>query len=141
MDGIVGETRFSHPQERSDMAFNRIEMFECEYCKKIFRTQRHKCIYDILNKNCLSCKNCIDFDDFEGQYGEYHRCELEPYKAFVCKVNEESINIEELRKCKWNFQCEKYETLDNYKGKPSYMENLRKHWGSKLKEDMNGNKQ
>lgn len=42
--------------------------------------QKKKC-----NKNCESCKLFKEWDCFNGQYGEYGRCELPSYVYPVCK--------------------------------------------------------
>lgn len=57
------------------------------------RIKKKKC------KDCTSCKLFEGWDDFRGQYGEYGRCELEPYFMPMCKMNEQ---IEEVYGFCWD---------------------------------------
>ena len=36
-----------------------LTVYECEYCKKLFRTpNRHHCKFNPALKNCFTCKHC-----------------------------------------------------------------------------------
>lgn len=110
--------------KKVDNKFKIVVMYKCRWCEKIFRSTRHKCMYNPENKNCFSCKYCTGFDDFKGQYGEYGRCELEPYKEFTCSL-EETVDtgytdFYELHNKKWIGNCPHWEMRDRYAGKKSY---------------------
>lgn len=45
------------------------------------------------NIDCSSCRFFQCWDKFEGQYGEYNRCELPPYYTSICDKSEQ-VDIE-----------------------------------------------
>lgn len=104
--------------------FQIVQIYKCRWCEKIFRSTRHKCMYNPKNKNCFSCKHCTGFDRFEGQYGEYGRCEIEPYKKFVCDLDETVdtgyADFYGLVDIKWLGNCPYWKLKDGYVGKKSY---------------------
>ena len=51
-------------KEKVDNNFIIVVMYKCKWCEKIFRSKRHKCMYNPENKNCFSCRYCTGFDDF-----------------------------------------------------------------------------
>lgn len=110
--------------------FKKIEMYECRWCKKVFRSMRHKCMFSPKNRNCFSCKHCTGFDTFTGQESDYpttgYRWEIAPYRTFLCDMQETDIEIysdfDKLYDRKWKGNCPYYELRDGYKGKESYSE-------------------
>ena len=109
--------------------FKKIEMYECRWCKKVFRSMRHKCKFNPANRNCFLCKHCTGFDDFGGQEADQEtgwQWELEPYKVFMCELEEVSdndyIDFYKLYNRNWKGNCPYYELKDGYKGKESYSE-------------------
>lgn len=119
--------------------FKKIKMYQCKWCRKIFKTDsRHKCMYNPKNRNCFSCMHCTGFDSFEGQYGDYGRCELSPYQCFECDL-EETIDTDypdfhQLHNRNWIGNCPYYKIKDGYKGKESYSE-LFKDKGDNFREE------
>lgn len=112
--------------------FKKKEMYECQWCKKVFRSTRHKCMYNPKNRNCFSCKHCTGFDTFTGQEANYlmtgHLWEIAPYRTFLCDMEEADIDVysdfDKLYDQKWKGNCPYYELRDGYKGKDSYSELL-----------------
>lgn len=107
--------------------FQKVEMYKCCWCGKLFKTTtRHKCMFRPDKRNCFSCKHCVGFENFKGQYDEYGRCELPPYQIFTCDLEEvvdsEYPELEKLRERNWEGNCPYYETRKGYKGKKSYAE-------------------
>lgn len=81
-------------------------VYECEYCKKLFRTTRHKCKFDSKLKNCFTCSNFDGWGDGndgpcigEGMY-DY----LPPYPECKADFGEE-WDIEIIKDCNYNMQC------------------------------------
>ena len=111
-------------KEKVDNNFIIVVMYKCKWCEKIFRSKRHKCMYNPENKNCFSCRYCTGFDDFKGQYGEYERCEIAPYKEFICNLEETDdtgyTDFYELHNKKWISNCPYWEIREGYLGKKSY---------------------
>ena len=57
-----------------------LKMWECQYCKKLFRTEtRHDCKYDPDNKNCFTCEHNKGFfvGDEEYERNVYPECDLD----------------------------------------------------------------
>lgn len=111
--------------------FKKIEMYECQWCKKVFRSMRHKCMFNPANLNCFSCKHCTGFETFEGQRADPETgftWELEPYKIFKCEleemIDEDYGDFDKLHDRNWKGNCPNYELRDDYKGKESYSELL-----------------
>lgn len=109
--------------------FKKIEMYECRWCQKVFRSIRHKCMFNPKNRNCFSCKHCTGFETFNGQEAEPGtgwQWEIEPYKTFLCdleeSVDEEYGDFYKLYDRNWEGNCPHYELSDNYNGKKSYAE-------------------
>lgn len=109
--------------------FREIQMYECIWCGKVFRSKRHKCMFSPKMKNCFSCKHCTGFDNFEGQRADPEtgwQWELEPYRCFECELqetaDEEYSDFDALHSRNWMGNCPYYEQKENYKGKESYAE-------------------
>lgn len=79
-----------------------LTVYQCEHCKKLFRTQRHQCKFRPELKNCFTCKkfNCKWEENRCGGYCEppYPDCE------YI-----EDWNIYEMKKANYNMQCEEWE--------------------------------
>lgn len=107
--------------------FEKISMYKCKWCGKIFRSTRHKCMFNPSMKNCFSCKYCKGFDSFEGQRADPESgwsWELEPYRMFACElektINTDYADFDSLHDRKWIGNCPYYEIRDSYNGKQSY---------------------
>ena len=58
-----------------------IQVYQCEYCKKLFKTpDKHKCKYNPEFRNCFSCKRNKGFEEeheYNGQTSIYLVCDSE----------------------------------------------------------------
>jgi len=109
--------------------FNKIQMYECVWCRKAFKSMRHKCKFNPKLKNCFSCKHCTGFDEFEGQRADPQTgwdWEIPPYRYFECDLEEatdkEYPNFDALYSHNWEGNCPYWEQRKDYKGKESYAE-------------------
>lgn len=88
-----------------------VTMYECEYCKKMFRTSdKHYCKKHPKLKNCFSCKHLERFEDKReiGTWGvpSYRYCNpvcghSEQYE----KDTEDIIDLMYNNNPKWNLGC------------------------------------
>lgn len=83
----------------------KIEVYECEFCKKLFRTQnRHNCKFNPKLRNCFTCKNFEGWS--EGEYMENYEYDA-PYPE--CSAECDDWDIDEIKNVNYNMQCEKWE--------------------------------
>ncbi|MCR5755490.1 MAG: hypothetical protein K6G30_11865 [Acetatifactor sp.] len=94
--------------------FEEITMYKCRYCEKVFYTnKRHKCKFNPLNKTCFSCTFCKGVTE-EG--------------VIECDQGNE-ISLEELsRQYHWKLDCHKWECMNGYIGKDSYIKRIYDNW-------------
>lgn len=107
--------------------FQEVKMYKCIWCGKIFRSTRHKCMFDPQKRNCFSCKHCTGFAQDDGQYDSYGRCELPPYKTFLCDKEESYVDIDytdfnRLHDKGFIGDCPYYKPKEGYRGKETYAE-------------------
>lgn len=83
----------------------KIEVYECEFCKKLFRTpNKHNCKFNPKLKNCFTCKNFIRWEETECYFPG---CYEIPYPD--CEVGCDGWDIDEIKNVNYNMQCEKWE--------------------------------
>ncbi|WP_343348608.1 hypothetical protein [Terrisporobacter petrolearius] len=83
----------------------KIEVYECEFCKKLFRTpNKHNCKFNPKLKNCFTCKNFKSWSETEYDYRFGYEA---PYPD--CKVGCDNWDIDEIKNVNYNMQCEKWE--------------------------------
>lgn len=77
-------------------------VYECQYCKKLFRTTRHKCKFDPKLKNCFTCSN---FDGWENDT-EWD-CIGVPNPPYpICESDfGDDWDIRIIKDCNYNMQC------------------------------------
>lgn len=51
--------------------------YECEFCKKLFKINRHFCFKDPANRACASCRYYLGREDNMANYGY-------KYRSYVC---------------------------------------------------------
>lgn len=109
--------------------FNKIQMYECVWCGKVFKSMWHKCKFNPKLKNCFSCKYCTGFEEFEGQEADPQtgwQWEIPPYRFFKCdleEANEEDYpDFDALYSRGWKGNCPYWEQRKDYKGRESYAE-------------------
>lgn len=77
--------------------------YECEYCKKLFKTDRHRCKFNPNLKNCFTCSNFDGWELETAYLGEGISCP--PYP--ICKAeNGDGYDIEIIKRMKYNMQCD-----------------------------------
>ena len=76
-------------------------MYECEYCKKLFKTSnRHKCKYDPKLKNCYTCKYNHGFEEdidfvYQDRSGvDYHGQEGNGSFYVLCAKDIELLDVD-----------------------------------------------
>ena len=96
--------------------FKRIDMYQCTWCGKIFRTNdRHRCKFRPSFENCFSCANCTGVDAAARRIGDY------PDKAMKCAVRED-MPIRIIAGKNWELHCPLWKLAEDYKGKETYVE-------------------
>lgn len=87
--------------------------YQCEFCKKEFKTpDRHYCKKNPELKNCFTCKHLDGWA--EGRYwGENGYDPPAPY----CKAEpDHDWDIETIKSCNYNMQCERWEAKESEGG-------------------------
>lgn len=80
--------------------------YECEFCKKLFKTDKHKCKFNPALKNCFTCYN-FDGWELETAYLE-EGTPSPPYP--ICKAeNGDGYDIEIIKRMNYNMHCEKWQ--------------------------------
>ena len=83
-----------------------ITVYECEYCKKLFRTSnRHQCKKNPVLKNCFSCKHLKGWQDGEKDDRQYNP----PYPACEVEDCNNDWDLELIKECNYDMQCENWE--------------------------------
>ena len=85
-----------------------LTVYECEHCKKLFRTpNKHQCKKNPALKNCFTCKHLKGWKDGEKDEYQYNP----PYPD--CEIKDCSggngWDLEEIKECNYNMQCEHWE--------------------------------
>ena len=93
--------------------FKKIDMYQCTWCGKIFRTDRlHRCKFRPSYKNCFSCTHCkgVIVDRAEEGYTD---------KTINC---EEGLHtsILTIAQKQWELSCPKWQIMEDYKGRQTY---------------------
>lgn len=117
---------FFEGENYMDKHFTEIKMYQCNYCGKVFFTnRRHKCKYNPFCKNCFSCKHCVSIEvcNLENENALGDTCE----KVIDCE-NGIYVKVQDLSRKRWNLNCESWICMDNYSGKDTYVENV--VWGN-----------
>lgn len=82
-----------------------IEMYECQHCKKLFRTpDRHNCRRDPDYTNCYSCEHWgHEFKQYDAYEGDYY---------FLTSCNIKSTYADEafdtMHENRWSMNCPDY---------------------------------
>lgn len=85
-----------------------VTRYECQYCKKDFKTpNRHECKFNPVLKNCFTCKYLKCWDDGE-DYSEGYDYNREPNFP-NCVAGVDGWDIENIKQCGYNMQCDKWE--------------------------------
>jgi len=84
----------------------KIEVYECEYCKKLFRTpNRHDCKFNPAKRNCFSCGNLKGWlesvDGVDTGMGI-----LRDPNFPDCEAGIDGWDIEDIKSVNYNMQCE-----------------------------------
>ena len=129
-----------------DSNFEKIEMFRCKYCRKLFFSDsRHKCKFNPDFQNCFSCRNCAGIEEYQtnNQEKDYmdivtKNLDLSPRKKVVCRCGKDQ-SLLSLSQLKWNLKCKSWIIIEKYEGKASFAKNCRinqwKELGSKYGDD------
>ena len=95
--------------------FRRIDMYQCTWCGKIFRTNdRHRCKFRPSYENCFSCEHCKGVTTTTVEGDTY------PYKVMACAVKD-GVPIPELARKGWELHCPMWKLAEDYKGKETYV--------------------
>lgn len=78
--------------------------YECEYCKKLFKTDRHRCKFNPTLKNCFTCFNFDGWDEYEYDNGVYIETLFYP----ICEHYSDSYDLEIIKRMNYNMQCDKW---------------------------------
>ncbi|MCR4952361.1 MAG: hypothetical protein K6A40_13695 [Solobacterium sp.] len=114
--------------------FKQVIRFQCTWCGKEFRTEKHRCKFNPDYRNCFSCRHCTGIEKVDTEYAL-------PYARFQALVNDpdftQKVETNYLKKIgcqeahdlytkdifekKMDLQCPDYEIMENYEGKISYL--------------------
>lgn len=78
--------------------------YECEYCKKLFKTDRHRCKFNPALKNCFTCFNFDGWNKCEYDNGVYIETLFYP----ICEYYGDSYDLEIIKRMNYNMQCDKW---------------------------------
>ena len=74
-----------------------ITVWECEYCKKLFKTpDKHKCKFNPELKNCFTCKHFIVWEDnFDGYISTtpHPECDIEASEGWDIETLQGTIGV------------------------------------------------
>lgn len=77
--------------------------YECEYCKKLFKTDKHKCKFNPNLKNCFTCEH---FDGWEHETEYEDGIQTPPYPICMSESEEGyDYDIRIIKNMNYNIQC------------------------------------
>lgn len=96
--------------------FIEMRAYRCCYCRELFLTQRHKCRYNPGYRSCYTCehrrgtciKNMKIQEDYPFMYDVNDEYVTEKRRFVVCSAGVRDVDIESLRKKRWNLQCKNW---------------------------------
>jgi hypothetical protein len=93
-----------------------LTMYECEYCKKVFKTpDKHRCKMHPELKNCFSCKHLEKFDEDSspGSYGDSGYRYVSPvcgHSEHYEHDTEDIIDVMYHNSPRWSLNCPGWES-------------------------------
>lgn len=101
--------------------YEKVTMYQCTWCGKLFKTNRlHKCKFPPKMRNCFSCRHCKGVNEITVFPFDNETTDVE----LICgigKLLECAVPVREMAERHWKLACPKWQQLDDYKGKDSYM--------------------
>lgn len=85
-----------------------VTRYQCQYCKKDFKTpDKHHCKFNPELKNCFTCKHLKDWIEGESYSWGWEHGREPNYPD--CDVGCDGWDIEVIKGCNYNMQCEAWE--------------------------------
>lgn len=113
----------STPQEEKS-EYETVTMYRCVWCGKLFKTDRlHRCKFAPKMRNCFSCAHCngVDKTTLLPFYDDVKDVVL---ICGIAKLLKCANPVREMAEKHWKMDCPKWQQLEDYQGKDSYMHRI-----------------